>query len=366
MGSMIDAPALPPPAIVAPAPREVSFGLVAGRAPLGTKRIIVHVGKYVVAEEPLRGRSFSLDVPMRVGVVQVRVTAVDGRNRRSTRIVDPVYALPPESQPLERSPTRDPLLDRSVRTLVRRHGGTTGVYVQDLRTGKGAAWNARARFPAASTLKLAIAVTVLRSLDGKPEERTRVAGQLAKMLVFSDNGAANDLEVWLAGSTSTGSERVNETMRALGLRDSLMYGGYETPRTPAAAAAPIPIRVERQPSFGVGKYTTAWDLARLARAVYLAAAGKGPLLRLGVTASEARYLLWLLTQVADRGKLDRFLGSSPVVMHKAGWLPGVRHDNGVVAYWGGVYVASVLTWQTPAADEFAGQVSFAALQRFGS
>lgn len=361
---MIDAPALPPPAIVAPAPREVSFGHVAGTAPKGTTRIIVRVGKYVVAEEPLRGRSFSLDVPMPVGVVRVSVTAVDGRNRRSTRIVEPVFSLPPEAQPRDRSPTLDPLLARSVRSLVRRHGGTTGVYLQDLRTGRGAAWNARARFPAASTLKLAIAVTVLRSLDGKPSERTRLADLLAKMLVFSDNAAANDLEIWLAGSTSAGSERVNATMRALGLHDSLMYGGYETRRS-AAAAPPIPIRVERQPSFGVGKYTTAWDLARLARAVYLAAAGKGPLLRLGVSGSEARYLLWLLTQVADRGKLDRFIGPAPVVMHKAGWLEGARHDNGVVAFWGGAYVASVMTWKTPAADEFAGQVSFAALQRFG-
>jgi len=360
---MIDAPALPPPAIVAPAPREVSFGLVAGTAPKGTTRIIVRVGKYVVAEEPLRGRSFSLDVPMRVGIVRVSVTAVDGRNRRSTRIVEPVFALPPEAQPRDRSPTLDPLLARSVRSLARRHGGTTGVYVQDLRTGRGAAWNARARFPAASTLKLAIAVTVLRSLHGKPSERTRLADLLAKMLVFSDNAAANDLEIWLAGSTSAGSERVNATMRALGLHDSLMYGGYETRRP--AAASPIPIRVERQPSFGVGKYTTAWDLARLARAVYLAAVGKGPLLRLGVSGSEARYLLWLLTQVADRGKLDRFIGPAPVVMHKAGWLEGARHDNGVVAFWGGAYVASVMTWKTSAADEFAGQVSFAALQRFG-
>ena len=66
-----------------------------------------------------------------------------------------------------------------------------------------------------------------------------------------------------------------------------MYGGYETSRRPAAATAAIPIRVESQPAFGVGKYTTAADLSRLARAVYLAAAGKGPLLRLGVTASEA-------------------------------------------------------------------------------
>jgi beta-lactamase class A len=365
---MIDAPAtalspLAPPAIVAPAPREVWFGLVAGRAPLGTKRIIVRVGKYVVAEEPLRGRSFSLNVPISVGVVEVRVTAVDGRNRRSTGVVEPVFGLRPESQARQRSPTLDPVLAGRVRSLVRQHGGTAGVYVQDLRTGRGAAWNARARFPAASTLKLAIAVTVLRSLNGKPDERTRLAGLLAKMLVFSDNAAANELEVWLAGSTSAGAERVNATMRALSLMDSLMYGGYEK-RRPAAAAPPIPIRVESQPSFGAGKYTTAWDLARLARALYLAAAGKGPLLRLGVTASEARYLLWLLTQVGDRGKLDRFLGPTPVVMHKAGWLEGVRHDNGVVAYWTGAYVATVMTWRTSTADELAGQVSLAAFQRF--
>ena len=185
------------------------------------------------------------------------------------------------------------------------------------------------------------------------------------MIVFSDNEAANELEVWLAGSTSAGSSRVNETMRSLGLTDSEMYGGYETRRP--SAGAPIPIRVESQPDFGVGKYTTAADLARLARAVYLGGVGKGPLLRLGVSASEARYLLWLLSQASDRGKLDRFIGSGigsePVVMHKAGWLTSARHDNGVVAFWSGAYVATVLTWQTARADELAGRSDLARLAR---
>ena len=80
--------------------------------------------------------------------------------------------------------------------------------MQDLRTGRGAAWNAGARFPAASTLKLAIAVTVLRTLEHKPESYTQVSRLLGKMLVSSDNDAANALEVWLAGSTSAGSDRV--------------------------------------------------------------------------------------------------------------------------------------------------------------
>jgi beta-lactamase class A len=360
---MLDAPALPPPAIVAPAPREVSFGLVSGRVPLGTRKIIVHVGRYVAAEEPLRGRSFSLNVRLNGGPTRIRVTAVDGRNRRSSRVIEPVYGLPPDSAPRERAPRLDPELAGSIRRLVRRHGGTSGIYVQDLRTGRGAAWNAKARFPAGSTLKLAIAVTVLRSLEHKPESFTQVSRLLAKMLVNSDNEAANALEAWLAGSITAGSDRVNETMRALGLGDSLMYGGYEVPRRPAALA-PIPIRVESQPAFGVGKYTTAADLARLVRSVYLAAAGRGPLLRLGVSGSEARYLLWLLAQVTDRGKLDRFFGTSAVVLHKAGWLTNARHDNGIVAFEGGVFVASVMTWRVAGADELAGRVALSAFARF--
>jgi beta-lactamase class A len=362
---MLDAPALPPPAITAPAPREVSFGLVSGTAPAGTRRIVVHVGRHVAADSPLRGRSFSLRVPLPAASTSVRVTAVDGGSRRSSQVVRPVYGLPAGSAPLERAPRLDPALAGALRALVRRHGGIAGVYVQDLRTGLGAAWNARARFPGASTLKLAIAVTVLRALEGKPGAGTQVDRLLRGMLVDSDNDAANALEVWLAGSTSAGSDRVNATMWALGLTDSLMYGGYETGRRPAAGT-PIPIRVESQPAFGVGKYTTAWDLARLSRALYLAAAGRGPLLRLGITGSEARYLLWVLAQVPDRGKLGRSLGPGSVLLHKAGWLPGARHDNGVVAFEGGAFVACVMTFGTSAADELAGRVAAQAFERFGS
>jgi beta-lactamase class A len=359
---MLDAPALPPPAVVAPAPREVSFGLVAGRAPLGTRRIVVHVGGRVAKDSPLRGRSFSLRVPV-AGNTSVRVTALDVRGRRSSTTVPFVLGLPHAAEPRNASSRLDDGLARRLHAVRRRHGGAHGIYVQDLRTGRGASWNAGARFPAASTLKLAIAVTALRRLDGPPPAGSRVAGLLDRMLTLSDNDAANELEAWIGGSVFAGSDRVTETMRALGLRDSLMYGGYESARRPAAAAPPIPIRVETQPGFGAGKYTTAADLARLARAVYLAAAGKGPLLRLGVTGSEARHLLWLLSQVPDRGKLGRFLGRSTTLFHKAGWIPSARHDVGIVASAEGAFVAAVMTWRSGSADELAGRVAQAALDR---
>jgi beta-lactamase class A len=361
---VIDAPPLPPPAIVSPAPRETSFGLVSGTAPAGTRRLIVHVGDQVAVDEPLRGRSFSVHLRLRGGLTRVRVTAVDGGNRRSSATVEEVYGLPAGADPRERLPSLDSALAGPIRSLVRRAGGTAGVYVEDLRTGRGAAWNARARFPAASTLKLAIAVAAMRAIDGKPAAGTPVDSQFREMLIRSDNAAANAILVWLAGSTSAGGFRVDATMRALGLTDSLMYGAYKVKRSPSAAAVPIPIRIESQPSFGVGKYTTASDLARLARSVYLAAAGKGPLLRLGVTGSEARYLLYLLARASDRGKLDRYVGTHAVVIHKSGWLETVRHDNGVVAFEGGVFVASVLTWRTPAGDELAGRVALHAFERF--
>ena len=88
------------------------------------------------------------------------------------------------------------------------------------------------------------------------------------------------------------------------------------------------------------------------------------MLRLGVSGAEARYLLWLLAQVNDRGKLDRFVAPGSVVMHKAGWLENARHDNGIVAFDGGVFVAAVMTWRVAAADELAGRVALSAFARF--
>jgi beta-lactamase class A len=363
--TVIDAPALQPPALLAPAPREVSFGLVAGTAPAGTRRLIVRVGERVLAERDFRGRRFSLRVELPPREVTVRVTAVAADGRRSSAVVGRVHGLPRAASPVARASAEDPVLAASVRALARGFRGTSGIYVQDLATGRGASWNARARFPAASTLKLAIAVTVLRAHAGKPPVGSHVAELMRSMLVASDNHAANALEVWLAGSTSGGSARVNETMTALGLTDSQMYGGYATTRAPQG---PIPIRTESQPSFGYGKYTTARDLARLARTIHLAAGGRGPLLRLGVSGSEARWLLWQLAQVGDRGKLDRYLGRTATVFHKAGWLGTARHDNGLVVWPGGIFVATVMTWSASgvgsSSDVLAGKVAETALRRF--
>jgi beta-lactamase class A len=217
-------------------------------------------------------------------------------------------------------------------------------------------------------MKLGIAAAVLARHTGVPAPGSQVASLLSSMLTHSDNASANALEVWLGGSTSAGSQRVNELMRSIGMRDSEMYGGYEL-RT---LASRIPVRVEQQPAYGYGKHTTAWDIATLLRAVWLASGGRGPLRaeQPGFSAADGRYLLWLLAHVSDVPKLDRVRAGNPgvVVMHKAGWVNEARHDSGLVFWRGGVFVASVMTWSSRgvgvSADVLAGRVATRALARF--
>jgi Beta-lactamase enzyme family len=369
------APPPPPPAVVQPAQRQAWYGIVRGTAAPGARRVVVKVDGRVVGGRALRGRSFAVDVDLPVGRRTVRVETVDGRGRRSATTVRDVLSLPRAARPRERLPRLDPALQRDVLALTRGFGRTSGVYVASLTTGAGAAWNARASFPAASSLKLAIALAVLSRVDGPPAAGSQIDGLMSRMLTLSDNAAANALETAIGGSTSGGSAIVNALVRSIGLEDTEMYGGYvigtafEPPR--GLFARGIPLRVEDQPAWGVGKRTTAFDLARLLRATWLASGGIGPFhaAGAGISAAEARYLLWVLAGVRDHGKLDRVIGGAPgiAVLHKAGWIDTARHDSGLVFWRGGVYVATVMTYRSSGAgtssDVLAGRVAAAALRR---
>jgi beta-lactamase class A len=300
----------------------------------------------------------------------VRVTATTLAGRRSEATVAHVFGLPRSASPRGTLGRNDPALARRIVPLVRAFPGSSAVYVRDLTTGAGAAWNARAQFPAGSTLKLAIAVETLRSLHGKPTPGSYADRLLHSALIYSDNGAANSLEVLFGGSTSAGSARVNALMRSLGLVDSEMYGGYERG---TYARKPIPLTVAEPPYYGTGKHTSAFDLAQLFALVHLAADGKGRLAKQygsGFTPSDARYLLYLVTHSADHGKLDRFVrGHGATVAHKAGWITSARHDAGLVYWKGGVFAVSVMTYGSgvgTASDLLAGRVAYRTLVRLAA
>jgi beta-lactamase class A len=327
----------------------------------------VSVNGRVRTTTPIRRRAFSIRVPLPTGDVRVRVTTAAADGRTSSTVVDDVLGLPQASAPRFRRGREDAVLARRVRALTRGFRGSSGVYVQSLTGGGGAAWNAGARYPAASTLKLAIATAVLARHRGVPAPGSYVGDLLVSMLTRSDNAAANALETWLGGSTSGGSYRVNALMRSIGMKASEMYGGYEL----NTYARQIPVEVEQQPSWGYGKHTTARDLATLLRAIWLASAGLGPLAKTqpGFTANDGRHLLWVLARVHDLPKLDRVeRGNRGVlVAHKAGWVSVARHDAGLVFWPGGVFVAGVMTYGSSglgvSADALAGRVAATTLAR---
>jgi beta-lactamase class A len=333
----------------------------------------IRVDGRLVATKPVTGRRFAFVVPLPARDVTLRVSAVDARGRHAATLVGPVFGLPQEVAPYS-GPIpalrgyEDAALAPQVRSLARGFPGSCAFFVQDLRTGAGAAWNARARFPAASTLKLAIAVELLHGLRGVPAPGTRLAGLLWRMLVYSDDRSANELLEAIGGSTSGGSARVNTMMRSLGLADSDMYGGYIIEDSLLRRA--IPLEIVSRPSF-IGKATTAWDLARLERALHLAAGARGALIwrfRGAFTPSDARYLLYLLAHARTRGGLTAARGGGVTLLHKAGWTSKVRHDTGLVYSRRGAYVVTVFTWNGrgvgSASDLLATRIARAATARF--
>jgi beta-lactamase class A len=355
--------------IVEPGPLQASFGTVVARLDPATTHVVVTVNGDQVAARAVSGGRVELNVTLPQRNSRIRVIARNAGGGRAAAEVTPVYGLPRAGRPTSFQGAEDSGLARRLRRLALGFSGISAVFVQDLRTGKGAAWNARARFPAASTLKLGIALELLRVLGSQPRPDTTLGELLRKMIVYSDNGAANALLTWLGGSQTGGAARVNASMRALGLMESVMYGGYIIG---TSANRAIPLRVESQPAFGVGKYTTAWDLARFHELLHLASAGRGRMMSLSgsFTPADARHLLYLLVHVRDPGKLDRYIADQRVsVPHKAGWITHARHDSGIVYWARGSFAVTVMTWNGAvevgtSADVLAGRVAETALDWF--
>lgn len=324
--------------------------------------VVVSIDGSVVARRDIGGRRFDFAVPLPARDVRLSLRAVDRRGRGASTTIGPVFSLPAAAAP--RGPPRrsfeDARLGRTIRSLARSFRGSCGIYVQDLRSGAGAAWNAGAEYPAASTLKVGIAIEVLRVLGGKPRPGSRIDRLLRKAIVPSDDRAANELLIWLGGSTSGGSARVNTLFRALEMDHTDMYGGY------IVQQGRIPIRTRDQPSF-VGKRTTAADLATLMRTLNLAAVGRGPLARRSFRPSQARFLLYLLAH-SHVSRIDRFLPGGTITLQKAGWIETALHDAGLVYWSGGSFVAVVMTWNARGvgvpSDVLAGRVGRAAYLRF--
>jgi beta-lactamase class A len=359
-------------AISLPAPYEASEGRIEGRAPAGTTDVRVFAsttdGYRLVVRRSVDGGPFAIPAAgLPRGDRTVRVVAYANGRVLGSATVRHVYGLPRLAFRVRGARRTDLTVQRGLKRI--DGPGVRAVWMRGMASGNAASYNAGARFTAASTLKLAILMTSLAHNDRRPVAGP-VWGAYRRMVIDSDNASANAVEVQMAGSTSAGSAMVNRFCRAVGCRDTEMYGGYELTTARRAAAADIPpVRVEQRPSLpGPGKYTTAHDLGVLLASLVDAAAGRGKARREGITRHEARVAIRLLLEARYPGVIRPNVRDA--VGHKAGWLGGVEHDAALIFDARGTIVAVVMSQGggvgATATRTYARRVLALALKRLGT
>lgn len=255
----------------------------------------------------------------------------------------------------------DAQLDAQLKAIAATHHGKLAVYAHDLKTGATAALNADEPVQTASTIKMGIlldAAEQVREGKAKLDEKlvltkdnqvpgSGVIGQLDAPLTLSLRDVLH-LMVVLSDNTATnmaidrlGLAHINATLRAAGLKDTVLYKKVYKPAT-----EPMPAD---QPKFGLGK-TTAREMASLMERLAeckLSLDGSPALPGDGRICSA---LLGSLRQQQDRDDLPRYLEAldtsehGSAIANKTGALDRVRADVALVATKNGSVVIAAFTW----------------------
>lgn len=371
-------------AITLPAPYEASDGRIEGRAPAVTTEVGVFVsgnGRYrlVTMHHLEHGGRFAIPATgLPAGDRSLKIIAYANGKALGSKVIRPVSGLPRLAFRTRAARVTDASVQRRLKGI--SGPGVRAVWMRGLASGDAASFNAGARFTAASTLKLGILMASLAHNRQNPVGGS-VWNAYKRMVLDSDNVAANSVEVQLGGSTSGGSALVNRFCRQMGCRDTDMYGGYipntgpptpvlarlvDMPAIARAAATVPPVRTERSPSISAyGKHTTAHDLGVLASTLVEAGGGRGKARRQGISRHEARVAIYLLIHARYRGLVRPNVNN--VVGHKSGWLSGVEHDTALVFTPAGTVVTVVMSQGSGvglwASGRYAGRVLKLALAR---
>lgn len=355
--------------LTAPLAYEANPGIVQGVAPPGTTRLrVLADGHSLRVLRLASGKRAFLVGPIGLPPRDLTLTveALAGKRVLASAQVDHVFGLPAAAAQVAPPRSIDGAVQHSVAGLPARTGVSSAAWIRDLATGRTAAYNAGAHFPAASTLKLAILLGALARDDADPLRSS--SWTLERSLVLnSSNLAANQLLPRAGGAAA-----VDALLDALGATGTftccpyLLEPGESSKRM---RRLPLPLTtVVDQPTFPCCKYTTAHDLGTLLVSLMLASTGHGPALRLGITPREARVALWLLVHASYPG-LVRPSSAFPVG-HKAGWLPDMQHDAALVFTPHGTLVAVFMNYSARGVSysrvrDAAGAVVRLALRRRG-
>ncbi len=335
----------------APRSFEANPGLIAFQAKQTIDAISVRVNgkeyRLVTLPKPTRrGTVGPFGLPPR----ELTVTVVGFHNGSPVgkATASHVLGLPRAAGTTNRTTMTPPAAQARMRRLS-KPPGSSAAWTVDLSSGRGASWNAGAKFSAASTAKLPILITYLAQLKRDPVGAPGW-GALQSMIRASSNDAANEvLKAIGGGSVETGGARVTALAHRLGAVHTDEAGGY-LPNQDRKGLNP-PVRVNDQPQIKCCKIVTAHDLGLLMQEIVEAANGRGRAHAAGLTGRDARVALWLLSNTDYPGLFEPW--TKCVVAHKIGYIDVVWHDVAAIFEPSGTLITVALTENAGGASESA-------------
>lgn len=246
----------------------------------------------------------------------------------------PAIGLLPRTTFITPPPRPDAVLARRLAAIGAGFPGYAAISVTDLAGRREASWNASARFPAASTVKLGVIAAALARYRGPA--RAAIAHDLRAIAAWSSNLAANRL------SARLGSTAVEAALRRLGAPSSSYTGAYRVGSARQARSAEPPLVSQR--------VTTAHDLDAVLRTLLRAASGwRSTITAAGVSRADARTALALLLGADGRGDnaglVTPFVPRGIRVAQKNGWISSARHTAAIVFTANGPAIVVVLTYR---------------------
>ncbi len=302
-----------------PASFEAFFGAVRARAPRAAATATVSFGGRIVARPAIENGWLRtrISAPPARGTLVVTFLSAGGAvvGRATSRAV---WLLPQSAAVAVPGMTRDRTVAAALARTAATFRGISSIYTHDIVTGRQAGFNDTARFPAASSVKLAVLTAALKRLGPRPEDRAAFS-DLQALTAWSSNLAANRLLAMVGGPAIAEAE-----LRRLGARSSTYPGNYI-----------VGTAFTRAPPAVSSRLTTARDLGAVLVTLQRAALGQ-PRARAssGLTIHEARVALGLLlsSQAAgdNIGLLRPALGPDVPIAQKQGWLDDVRITAAIV------------------------------------
>ena len=327
---------------------EAFFGRVTAHGPARATTATLYVdGKASQSGRPVNNtvRFLAQQPP---GLYDLKVCFGAAHAKGSCSSSNGVWLLPTAAQMAAPEAQRSSRLSAQLSSLGRQFSGYSAYWVHDLRTGQTAGWNSDARFPAASTIKLAVFAAALKRWGPRPE-RSPIAHDLKALSGWSSNLATNRLLLKLGGSQTGGARIAQAYLGQIGARRSVFTGGYivGTKRVTPRQSGDV---IEEPPLYGTGHITTAHDLARILYLLHATAIGR-PLAirRSGLTVHEARVGIAMLLSsqpVGDNIGLFRSAAGRRLPMaQKNGWLLDARHTAAILYEPDGPKIAVLMTYR---------------------